>query len=106
MNIEEYRHFCLSLEGAWEDTPFGDTHLVLKVGTKMFALFGIVDFSRINLKCDPERAIELREQYDFVLPGWHMNKKHWNSVMDPQIINDSLLKEMTIHSYQLVKGKK
>lgn len=105
MNVEEYRAFCLGLKGTSEGTPFGEDTLVLKVLDKMFALFGIELFTSVNLKCDPERAIELREKYEFVIPGYHMNKKHWNSIINPEFVSDEFLKELTTHSYNLVVSK-
>lgn len=105
MNIEEYSAFCLSLKGSSESTPFGDDTLVLKVLNKVFALFDIESFTSVNLKCEPPKAIELREKYDFVVPGYHMNKKHWNSILNPQYVPDELLKELTLTSYHLVIEK-
>ncbi len=105
MNVEEYRHFCLGLKGSNEATPFGEGTLVLKVLNKMFALFDIELFTSINLKCDPEKAIELREKYEFVIPGYHMNKKHWNSITNPVNVPEALLKQLTIDSYDLVLAK-
>lgn len=102
MNIEDYRAYCLSLKGCEEGLPFGDETLVFKVGGKIFALTGISLFGSVNLKCDPEKAVELREQYPAVIPGYHMNKKHWNTVLMDGSISDRLLKEWTKHSYELV----
>lgn len=76
MNIEAYRDFCLSLKGATEEFPFDNRTLVFKVQNKIFALLDIESFKQINLKCDPEKAIELREQFEGIIPGYHMNKKH------------------------------
>lgn len=101
MDIEELRNYCLSKPGATESTPFGEDTLVLKVG-KMFALFSMSNFVSINLKCDPEKAIELREEYGAVKPGWHMNKKHWNTVMFHEDLDDDKIMEMVDHSYNLV----
>ena len=82
MNIETLRRYCLSKAGVTEGMPFGDGILVFKAGNKMFALFALDDVPlRINLKCDPELALQLREKYDAVLPGYHMNKQHWNTVV-------------------------
>jgi predicted DNA-binding protein (MmcQ/YjbR family) len=102
MNIEDFRTYCLSLKGVEEGLPFGDETLVFKVGGKIFALMGISLFASVNLKCDPEKAVELREQYPAVIPGYHMNKKHWNTVLMDGSISDRLLKEWTKHSYELV----
>jgi predicted DNA-binding protein (MmcQ/YjbR family) len=105
MDIVEYRSFCLSLKGANESTPFGEDTLVLKVLDKVFAIFGIDSFASVNLKCDPERATELREKYEFVIPGYHMNKKHWNTITNPEYVPDDFLKELTMHSYTLIVSK-
>ncbi len=103
MNIEDFRDFCLSLPGATEDTPFGPDTLVFKVGGKLFALTDISTFASINLKCDPAQAVELREQFDFVQPGFHMNKKHWNTVLIGTGVRDAQLREWITDSYALVR---
>ena len=102
MNIEVYRDFCLSLKGATEEFPFDNRTLVFKVQNKIFALLDIESFKQINLKCDPEKAIELREQFKGIIPGYHMNKKHWNSLKTASDVSDSLVKELTSHSYELI----
>ncbi|MFK7757992.1 MAG: MmcQ/YjbR family DNA-binding protein [Flavobacteriales bacterium] len=102
MHIETYRTYCLSLPGTSEGTPFGPQTLVFKVMGKMFALCGIEDFRSANLKCDPEQAVEYREQYMAVQPGYHMNKTHWNTVMVNEDVSDELLLQMTKDSYDLV----
>lgn len=102
MNIEEYREYCMAKPGVTEDFPFDEQVLVFKVMGKMFALADVDLFVSINLKCDPERAIELRETYDAVQPGYHMNKKHWNTVEMDGSIGDKLIKEWIDHSYELV----
>ncbi|QEH42346.1 MmcQ/YjbR family DNA-binding protein [Chitinophaga sp. XS-30] len=102
MNLEKYRDFCLSLPGTDEAFPFGETTLVFNVMGKMFALLDIDGFESVNLKCDPEEAIELRERYEGVIPGYHMNKKHWNTVSFDGSIPDKLLLEWTKNSYDLV----
>jgi len=102
MNIEEFRNYCLDKPGVTEDMPFGADTLVFKVGSKIFALTDINTFASINLKCEPERAVELREQYDAIKPGYHMNKKHWNTVFLQNQIKDALLKELIDISYNLV----
>lgn len=79
--------------------------MVFKVSGKMFALTDVETFESINLKCDPEKAIELREQYEAVQPGYHMNKKHWNTVMNDGSVSDKLMKEWIDHSYELVAPK-
>jgi predicted DNA-binding protein (MmcQ/YjbR family) len=105
MNIESYLDFCLSLPFAEESTPFGDNTLVMKVKGKAFALFPIEPFVSVNLKCDPELAIELREKYHQVTPGFHMNKKHWNTIMVNTGLSDTHIKQWTEHSYRLVVDK-
>lgn len=102
MNIEEFRDFCLALPGTTEETPFGPDTLVFKVGGKLFALTDLRTFASINLKCEPEQAAELRERYDYVLPGFHMNKKHWNTVLIGTGATAAQLRGWIQHSYQLV----
>ena len=102
MNIEEFREYCLLKPGVTEETPFGPETLVFKVGGKLFALTSIDTFASINLKCDPERALELREAHDYVLPGFHMNKKHWNTVLIGTGALEMQLRELIDHSYELV----
>ena len=103
MNIESLQAYCLSKAGAEETLPFGPGTLVYKVGGKAFLLTSLdaEDF-RFNVKCDPDLAQELREQYDCVLPGYHMNKKHWNTIMANGSVSVKLLKEWIDHSYNLV----
>ncbi len=105
MNIEEYRNFCLSLKATSEDLPFDANTLVFKVKNKMFALTNIETFASINLKCDPENAILLREKYQAVNPGFHMNKKHWNTITVDGTIPNKLILEWTKDSYNLVISK-
>ena len=105
MDIESFRNYCLSLPDATEDFPFGPETLVFKVRGKMFALTGLEEFTSINLKCDPELVIDLRERYPAVLPGYHMNKKYWNTVMMDHSIPDKLLREWIKHSYDQVVAK-
>ncbi len=102
LNIEEVLEFCLSKDGATESFPFGDSALVVKVGGKIFALINLNSTFWINLKCDPERAIELRESNSVITPGYHMNKKHWNTIQLDGSLSDRLLREMIDHSYDLV----
>ena len=102
MDLETFRNYCLSLPGVTEGFPFGETTLVFKVGEKIFALADAEIFASVNLKCDPERAIELRERYPAVIPGYHMNKKHWNTVENDGSIPAKLLLEWTKHIYDLV----
>lgn len=102
MNIEEFREYCLSMPATSECFPFDENTLVFKVAGKMFALTDIVDAFSINIKCDPEKAIELREHYDCVRPGYHMNKMHWNTIIVDGTVSDALLKEWINHSYNLI----
>ena len=102
MNIEEFREYCLSKPATTECFPFDENTLVFKVAGKMFALTDIVDSFSINIKCDPEQAIELREHYDCVQPGYHMNKMHWNTIMIDGTVSDTLLKEWIDNSYNLI----
>ena len=104
MHIEDFRDYCLLKTGVTEETPFGPDTLVFKVGGKIFALTDLNTFASINLKCAPERATELREQHDYVLPGYHMNKKHWNTVQIGTGIRDGQLRELIDHSYNLVRA--
>ncbi len=105
MNIIEYREFCLSFPGAEESFPFDEETLVFKVKGKMFSATDVDSFELINVKCDPVKAIKLREKYPFVIPGYHMNKKHWNSIKMDHPVPDGLLKEWISNSYQLVVAK-
>jgi len=102
MDIEEFRQYCLSKPGTTEDCPFGPDTLVFKVMGKMFSLCSISEFGDVNLKCDPERAVELREQYDQIKPGYHMNKTHWNTVT-LEGLSQVLICDLIDHSYDLVK---
>ena len=107
MNIESIREYCLSKPSAEETLPFGPDTLVFKVNGKSFLFTGLdnEDF-RFNVKCDPDKAIELREEFPCVLPGWHMNKKHWNTIVVDGSVSSKLLKEWINHSYELVSEKK
>jgi predicted DNA-binding protein (MmcQ/YjbR family) len=102
MDIETFRLYCLAKPGVSEHLPFDDRTLVFKVGGKMFALCDLEEFNSANLKCDPERAVELREQYDAVTPGYHMNKTHWNTVKVDGDVNGRMLQELIDHSYELI----
>ena len=102
MDIETFRLYCLAKPGVTEHLPFDDRTLVFKVGGKMFALCDLEEFNSANLKCDPERAVELREQYDAVTPGYHMNKTHWNTVKVDGDVNGRMLRELVDHSYELI----
>jgi predicted DNA-binding protein (MmcQ/YjbR family) len=108
MNIEEVREFALALEHVTEGTPFGVDVLVFKVKEKMFLLLPLTtDTVQFNVKCDPEEAIQLREQYpDTILPGYHMSKKHWNTVIVDGVLTTKQLKEFIQASYELVKPAK
>jgi len=105
MNIESIREYCLSKPEVTESFPFGKDTLVFKVLDKMFVLMNLDGELSVNLKCDPEKAIELREEYSSVLPGYHMNKRYWNTVMVDESISDKLLKTWIDHSYvEVVKS--
>ncbi|WP_026464683.1 MmcQ/YjbR family DNA-binding protein [Adhaeribacter aquaticus] len=105
MNIEEFRDYCLAKPGVTEETPFGPETLVFKVGGKIFALTDIESFESINLKCDPEMAIQLREEYPEVKPGYHMDKKHWNTITMGTTIPDKLIEQWIDQSFYLVYAK-
>jgi predicted DNA-binding protein (MmcQ/YjbR family) len=108
MDIEQLRAYALSKPGVEETLPFGPDTLVFKVNNKMFLLTGLDESPlQFNVKCDPDTAIELREQYpDAVLPGYHMNKKHWNTVVVNGILSNKQLKGFIDDSYSLIKAKK
>ncbi len=105
MNIEEFRDYCLSFKGTEDCLPFDENTLVFKVMGKMFAATGLAEFRSVNLKCDPERALELRASHDAIQPGYHMNKKHWNTVLMDGTLSDDFIKELVKHSYDLVVSK-
>jgi predicted DNA-binding protein (MmcQ/YjbR family) len=102
MDIEQYRKHCLAKKGVTEEFPFGENTLVFKVAGKMFALTDVENFESINLKVDPEKGAELRELYTSVQPGYHMNKKHWITVLMDRSIPDKLIKSWIDDSYDLV----
>lgn len=102
MDLSTYRDYCLKKPGVTEGFPFDQETLVFKVMNKMFVLLDVDLFVSINLKCDPERSVELRERYLAVQPGYHMNKLHWNTVEVNSDVPDQLLLELTDHSYELV----
>src|SRR5436189_6371998 len=103
MDVEEFREYCLAKGGVTESTPFGETVLVFKVAGKMFALAALDDMpSTVNLKCDPDLALELRDRYEQVQPGYHMNKKHWNTVVLDGVIPEREIRKMVDDSYELV----
>ncbi|HRG37322.1 MAG: MmcQ/YjbR family DNA-binding protein [Saprospiraceae bacterium] len=103
MNIESFRNYCLSLDFVEEGFPFGPDTLVFKVKSKIFAITSLnAEFLKVNLKSDPVKAIVLREQYEEIQPGFHMNKKHWNTVNFESRLSDKFLKELINDSYKLV----
>ncbi len=103
MDLAQFREYCLSKPRATEGTPFGPDVLVFKVRGKMFALAALEEVpTTVNLKCDPELALELRDRYEQIQPGYHMNKKHWNTVEIESGIPDAEVREMIDHSYELV----
>ncbi|MEO6728489.1 MAG: MmcQ/YjbR family DNA-binding protein [Candidatus Dojkabacteria bacterium] len=102
MNIETLREYCISKKGVTESFPFGEDTLVFKVGEKIFLLTGLENPTTFNVKCDPEKAIALREEFSEVIPGYHMNKKHWNTVYYDGSLSEHHLKEFIDHSYQLI----
>jgi predicted DNA-binding protein (MmcQ/YjbR family) len=102
MNAEFFREYCLNKRGVTEGFPFDSKTLVYKVGDKMFALTDVDEFISINLKCEPAMSVDLRERYEGVRPGWHMNKKHWNTVAVNSDVPITLLQELIDHSYHLV----
>ena len=103
MDLGSFREYCLSKPGATEDTPFGEDVLVFKVGGKVFALAPLDEVpAAANLKCDPDLALELRDRYEQVRAGYHMNKNHWNTVEIDSGIPDTELRKMIDHSYELV----
>ncbi len=109
MNVEQIREHCISKREVTESFPFNEFVLVFKVAGKMFALIDLGAPDSINLKCDPEKAIELREHHEEITPGFHMNKKHWNTVMINGLLKKKLIFELIDHSYEMVvksMGKK
>ncbi len=102
MNIEEFRTYCLGKPGVFEDFPFDSSTLVFKVGNKIFSLTSIDLFDTVNLKCAPEEAVELREKYEGIIPGYHMNKKHWNTIKTDGSVHEKLLYQLIDNSYNLV----
>jgi predicted DNA-binding protein (MmcQ/YjbR family) len=103
MNIEAFREYCLGKPAATEGTPFGPDNIVFKVAAKMFALAALDEVPpAVNLKCDPDLALELRDRYEQVRPGYHMNKKHWNTVVLDGVIPQVEIRKMVDHSYDLV----
>lgn len=103
MDIITYRDYCLNKKGVTEETPFGPDTLVFKVMGKMFSASSLTaEEFRCNVKCDPTYAKELRNEYPDIIPGWHMNKKHWNTLYCERELDDKMIKELIDHSYDLV----
>ncbi len=106
MNLENYYEYCFSKKAVTEHFPFDEDTLVFKVGGKMFALANLSGFENgnpsANLKCDPERAQELRAEFDDIQPGYHMSKVHWNTVIFNQNVSDKMIYELIDHSYELI----
>ncbi|MBI1306104.1 MAG: MmcQ/YjbR family DNA-binding protein [Bacteroidetes bacterium] len=102
MDIIEFRDYCICKPLVSEELPFGPDTLVFKVGGKMFALCDLENFSSINLKCNPEYAAELRTNHPEIIPGYHMNKQHWNTVSVQGNLSDKFICELIDHSYKLV----
>jgi len=107
MDIDQLREYCLSKPDVVEGTPFGEDTLVFKTRNKIFLICGLDNSPlQFNVKCDPALALELREQYSCVIPGYHMNKKHWNTVIADGSVSIQLMKSWIDHSYELInKGK-
>lgn len=111
MNIEEFREYCLSLKGAWECTPFDEATIVFKIGLPegKNAMFALISTSRPDcaiLRCNPEKAIELREKYNAITPAYHMNKQHWNGIdIESPELTTTQIQEFTRHSYSLIMSK-
>ena len=107
MNLEEIREYCLSKSGVEESMPFGPEVVVFKTNGKMFLLLPLdADTVQYNVKCDPELAITLRERYACVIPGYHMNKSHWNTIIVDGTVPRKQLQEWIDHSYELINGEK
>ena len=103
MDVAEFREYCLTKPGATEGTPFGPDVVVFKVGGKIFALAALDEVPpTVNLKCDPDLALDLRDRYEQVTPGYHMNKKHWNTVVLDGVIPEREIRKMIDQSYDLV----
>jgi predicted DNA-binding protein (MmcQ/YjbR family) len=105
VNIESFRGYCLSKKGVTEDFPFDNNTLVFKVMGKMFALTNVEAFEGVNVKVDPEKGVELRDRYDFIQPAYHMNKKHWVTIVMEGAVPDKLIRELIDDSYGLVVSK-
>ncbi|KAA6312565.1 hypothetical protein EZS27_036525 [termite gut metagenome] len=105
MNVESAGDYCLQKKGAEASFPFDDDSLVIKVMGKMFALIDLESANKIALKCDPERAVELREQYNGIIEAYHFNKKYWNSISFDEDVDDKLIKQLIDHAYEEVLKK-
>ncbi len=105
MDQELIREYCLNRKGVTEGFPFDETTLVFKLMGRMFALLNLDEEPSVNLKCDPEEAVRLREHYETVMPGFHMNKLHWNTILLNGRIPPEDIKEWIDNSYELVKEK-
>lgn len=104
MTLEDLQAYCAKKNGVTWDTPFGPDVLVFRVAGKIFALASLTSFETMNLKCDPERAMELRERHEGITPGYHMNKQHWNTVDVTGSVPHRLILELVDHSYDLVRA--
>lgn len=102
MDLEAIRKYCLKKPGVTESLPFDEDSPVYKVMNKIFLIMSLTEPLSINVKCDPELAVELREKYSFIIPGYHMNKIHWNTVILESKVPEKLLKEMIDISYNLI----
>lgn len=106
MNIEQFYQFCLSKKGVTEHFPFDEDTLVFKVGGKVFALSSLsqweIGTASVNLKCNPDRAVELRAEYESIEPGYHMSKVHWNTVTFNGDVSDKMMCELITDSYELI----
>ncbi len=106
MNIQQFHEYCLSKKGVTEHFPFDEDTLVLKVGAKMFCLTSIKEWEKgtpsLNLKCDPEKASTLREEFEAINPGYHMSKIHWNTIDCNSDVSDKMIFELINHSYDLI----
>ncbi|MEG1610992.1 MAG: MmcQ/YjbR family DNA-binding protein [Alistipes sp.] len=102
MDVLTFRDYCLSLPLTEETTPFDEVTLVYKIGGKMFAYADMVDFGRFAVKCDPDEAVALRDQHTEITPGFHMNKRHWNTIATTGDLPDAFLREQIRNSYRLV----
>ena len=102
MNIEEFREYCMAKPGVTEEFPFDEVTLVFKVAGKVFVLTNLDGDWSLNLKCDPDRALDLRDRFAAIRPGYHMNKRHWNTLTLDGSLPSALVRELIEHSYQLV----